>query len=55
MLFELAFLALDVHLRSRRTSERELTPVIDDPDFCARTPRYHPFRHNEWIRAQPPR
>ena len=50
----LDFVDLDVHLRSRRASERELQTVIDFPDFCARAPRYRPFRHNEWIRDQPP-
>jgi hypothetical protein len=45
------FVDLDVHLRSRRASERELRTVIEQPDFCARMPRYHPFRHNEWIQA----
>jgi len=44
-----AFVDLDVHLRSRRTSERELQTVIDFPDFCARLPRYRPFQHNDWI------
>lgn len=50
----LDFADLDVHLRSRRTSERELRTVIELADFCAKRPRYHPFLHNEWIAAQPP-
>jgi len=45
------FVDLDVHLRSRRTSARELHTVIEQPDFCAQLPRYDPFRHNAWIRA----
>jgi hypothetical protein len=47
----IAFVDLDVHLRSRRSSETKLRTVIDFPDFCARRPRYHPFRHNDWIRT----
>jgi hypothetical protein len=43
------FVDLDVELRSRRTSETGLTPVIALEDFCAHRPRYHPFRHNGWI------
>jgi hypothetical protein len=50
----LDFADLDVHLRSRRTSERELRTLIELADFCAKSPRYHPFLHNEWIAAQPP-
>jgi hypothetical protein len=52
------FVDLDVELRSRRASETELTPLIALEDFCSRRPRYHPFRHNEWILeggAQPSR
>lgn len=53
-----AFVDLDVHLRSRRTSEAAFTPVIALEDFCAKRPRYDPFLHNAWIetgadRAQP--
>jgi hypothetical protein len=54
----LAFVDLDVHLRSRRTSERDYRSVIDFADFCARRPRYRPFGHNDWIlsaAAQPAR
>jgi hypothetical protein len=50
------FADLDVNLRSRRTSERELRTVIDYPDFCARMPRYQALRHNDWIQgAEGPR
>ena len=48
----LAFVDLDVHLLSRRASERELRTVIDLPDFCAQLPGYRLFGHNEWIRAE---
>ncbi|MBC7791326.1 MAG: hypothetical protein H7Z74_15370 [Anaerolineae bacterium] len=45
----LSFDDLDVHLLSRRTTDRHLKQVIDYEDFCARKPRYHPFFHNDWI------
>jgi len=44
-----AFESLDVDLRSRRATDRELTPVMHIQDFCANLPRYSPFLHNEWI------
>ncbi len=28
--------------------------LLDIPDFAATAPRYHPFRHNEWIRLPGP-
>src|SRR5207342_2946169 len=42
---------LDLHLRSRRTTDAELQPVIEIPDFCSHQPRYAAFLHNDWIRA----
>jgi hypothetical protein len=42
---------LAAYLRSRRTSDHALRSVIELTDFCARSPRYRPFGHNEWIQA----
>jgi hypothetical protein len=48
---DMAFANLDLHLRSRRTTDRELKPVIELPEFCTQMPRYAAFLHNDWIRA----
>ena len=44
---------LDLSLRSRRASDREMRQVVDIPDFCANPPGYDPFFHNDWIAADP--
>ncbi len=41
---------LDLHLRSRRTTEPELRDVIDIPDFCTAGVTYDMWRPNDWIR-----
>ena len=48
----LAIADLDLHLRSRRTTDAELQPVIEIPDFCSRLPRYEAFLHNDWIQGR---
>ena len=48
---DLAIADLDLHVRSRRTTEAELRPVVDISNFCTRMPRYQPFLHNDWIKA----
>lgn len=40
---------LDLLLRSRRRSERELRTVVDLRGFCSQAPSYSPFWHNAWI------
>lgn len=45
----LSFVDLDLHLLSRRVTDRDLKPIIAYADFCARRPRYDPFFHNDWI------
>ena len=49
---ELRFTDLDVSLRSRRTTDPLLKDVIAIDHFCAHPPRYDPFRHNDWIKAE---
>ena len=44
-----ALVRLDLHLRSRRTTEPELRDVIDIPDFCNARITYDMWRPNEWI------
>jgi len=44
-----AFEDLDLYLTARRASDGEMKRVIATQGFCARHPRYHPFRHNAWI------
>jgi hypothetical protein len=41
---------LDLHLRSRRTTEPELRDVIDIRDFCTAGVTYDMWRPNDWIR-----
>jgi hypothetical protein len=48
---DVAFTDLALHLRSRRTTESELVPVIEIPEFCTKMPSYSAFLHNDWIRA----
>ena len=48
--FEIA--DLDLYLRSRRTTDAELQPVIDYPNFCSHLPRYEAFLHNDWIKTE---
>jgi hypothetical protein len=45
-----ALVNLDLHLRSRRTTEPDLRGVIDIPDFCTAGITYDMWRPNEWIR-----
>ena len=45
----LAFDDLDLFLSARRSSESQMTRVIDTKGFCARHEHYDPFRHNAWI------
>lgn len=42
---------LDLRIEARRTSETTLREVVNLTDFCSRDLRYHPFRHNAWIRV----
>jgi len=45
----LAFSDLDLFLAARRSSDTQMTRVIDTKGFCARQERYDPFRPNAWI------
>ena len=45
----LAFDDLDLFLSARRSSDSQMTRVIDTKGFCARHEHYDPFRHNAWI------
>jgi len=45
----LAFGDLDLFLAARRSSDTQMTRVIDTKGFCARQERYDPFRPNAWI------
>jgi hypothetical protein len=45
------FTDFDLVLNSRRTTQTELTPVIRFENFCASSPAYRVWRHNEWIQA----
>jgi hypothetical protein len=40
---------LDLHLRSRRTTDAGLRDVIDIPDFCTAGVTYDMWRPNDWI------
>jgi hypothetical protein len=40
---------LRLRIASRRTTEPELRPVVDVPNFCTKMPRYDPLRPNLWI------
>jgi hypothetical protein len=42
---------LRLTILSRRTTDSELRPVVDLPNFCTDMPPYRPLRHNEWIAA----
>ena len=44
-----AFEDLDLYLTARRASDGEMKRVIATHGFCAKHPRYDPFRHNAWI------
>ena len=41
---------LDLHLRSRRTTDPRLHDVIDIPNFCSSEITYDMWRPNDWIR-----
>jgi hypothetical protein len=43
------FTDFDLVLNSRRTTRTELTPVIRLENYCASSPAYRVWRHNEWI------
>jgi hypothetical protein len=45
---------LDLSLRSRRTSESNLRPVVELDRFCPRNVHYDIWRSNPWILKQPP-
>jgi hypothetical protein len=45
------FTDFDLILNSRRSTEKELKPVVAIENFCASDPDYHVWRHNAWIRA----
>ena len=42
---------VDVVLRSRRTTEREMVELVNERGVCAKPLRFDPFRHNEWLRV----
>jgi hypothetical protein len=46
-------LRLDLSLRSKRSSEPALRPVVAIDDFCRHVPVYRWWRHNDWIAAGP--
>jgi hypothetical protein len=43
---------LDLSLRSRRTTELDLRPVVEIEGFCRANPTYDVWRANSWIRAE---
>lgn len=43
------FSDFDLILNSRRSTEPAFKPVIDLKNFCASSPAYRVWRHNEWI------
>jgi hypothetical protein len=43
---------LDLSLRSRRTTELDLRPVVEIEGFCRANPPYDVWRANSWIRAE---
>jgi hypothetical protein len=46
------FTDFDLYLNSRRSTEKDLKPVIAVENFCATDPAYRIWRHNVWIRAE---
>lgn len=43
------FSDFDLLLRSRKTSQGQMAVVIDLKNYCASSPAYRVWRHNEWI------
>ena len=42
---------VDLHLASRRSSDKQLREIVSLRDFCRQMPEYRWWRHNDWIRA----
>lgn len=45
------FSDFDLYLGSRRKTETSLKPVVAIENFCASSPAYRVWRHNEWIQV----